>query len=30
MLLLKNKAVEYCIDKDIEHYTNINEKEVNT
>ena len=28
MLLLKNNAGEYCIDKDIEHYTNINEKEV--
>ncbi len=28
MLLLKDNAGEYCIDKDIEHYTNINEKEV--
>lgn len=28
MLLLKNKDGEFCIDKDIEHYSNVNEKEV--
>ena len=28
MLLLKNSDGEFCIDKDIEHYSNVNEKEV--
>lgn len=28
MLLLKNKDGEFCIDKDIEHYSNVNEREV--
>ena len=28
MLLLKNNVGEFCVDKDIEHYSNVNEKEV--
>ena len=28
MLLLKNNDGEFCVDKDIEHYSNVNEKEV--